>query len=322
LGGSQDLTVLENFVYGDTPEPAAIKQILTDLSREEESFSLSLYQMSQAYDIRTLVISTLLTYLELEKILSATGPFYTSYKFIPQRPSAEIFSAFSQDRVAFLKSVFSCAQKGKKWFSLDIDGVIAKTGADRQRVVAALNHLEEQGDLVLQVAGARSGYRILRRLSAPELEELTARLVERFTSREGNDIRRIGQIVELINHTGCQTNFLLGYFGEHHDRNCGHCEFCLHAANEHNPPARLAIRTGRSAADWETWKGQIERVLAEKHAALRSQRQQARFFCGIRSPRSSKAGLPRHASFGLLANLPFIEVLEALNTYFPTTVDQ
>ncbi len=308
LGGSQDLIVLENFVYGDTPEPAAIRRVLTDISQEEEYFSLSLYQMSHTYDIRNLVISTLLTYLELENIIASTGPFYTSYKFIPQRPSAEIFAPFDLERVNFLKNVFSCAAKGKKWFSLNFDEVIAKTGADRKRIVAALNYLEEQGDLVLQVAGARHGYRIIRRLSTTELDELSDRLVERFASREKNDINRINQVVSLINHTDCQTNFLLDYFGEHRDQSCGHCEFCLTTTGEEDRPARVAINTVRPAVHWETWKEQIQDVLAENHAALQSLRQQARFFCGIRSPQSTRGGLQRHASFGLLADLPFTEV--------------
>jgi ATP-dependent DNA helicase RecQ len=315
LGGVQDLTVLENFVYGDTPEPEAIKKILADISREDENFSLSLYEMSLTHDTRNLVVSTLLTYLELEKIIVSTGPFYTSYKFIPQRPSAEMFAPFDKERVNFLKKIFSCAQKGKKWFSLDIDEVIAKTKADRKRIVTALNYLEEQGDLVLQVAGARRGYRVLRRLSAEELDALTEKLVDRFTLREKNDIDRIHQVVSLINHTGCRTNFLLDYFGEHRDTNCGHCEFCLSETNETNPPAAILIDMTKSSPRWETLEGQIKKVLEEDHDALQSPRQQARFFCGIRSPQSSRAGLQRHAAFGLLADLPFIEVLNRLTNF-------
>ncbi len=309
LGGSQDLAVLENFVYGDTPEPAAIEKMLTDISREEDNFSLSIYEMSHTSDTRNLVISTLLTYLELEKIIVSTGPFYTSYKFIPQRSSAEIFAPFDAERVAFLTKIFSCAQKGKKWFSLDIDEVIEKTGADRKRIVAALNYLEEQGDLVLQVAGARRGYRVSRRLSGKERDALTEKLVDRFTMREKNDIDRIHQVVALVNHAGCRTNFLLDYFGEHRDTGCGHCEFCLREPGSRDQPAIMVMETAEISTNWETWKEKIADVLAENHAALQSPRQQARFFCGIRSPQSSRAGLQRHPSFGLLANLPFIEVL-------------
>ncbi len=317
LGGSQDLTVLENFVYGDTPEPAAIRQIVTDISREEDSFSLSIYEMSHTHDIRSLVVSTLLTYLELENVIASTGPFYTSYTFIPQRSSAEIFAPFDTERVNFLKNVFSCARKGKKWFRLDIDEVIAKTHADRKRIVAALNYLEDQGDLVLKVAGARHGYRVLRRLSRQELDRLAEKLADRFTRREKNDIDRIHQVVSLINHPGCRTNFLLDYFGEQRDKDCGHCEFCLAETNEKSRAEETTIDTARPLPRWEEWEERIQHVLAENHAALQSPRQQARFFCGIRSPQSSRAGLQRHAAFGLLAELPFVDVLKKMTDYTP-----
>ncbi len=154
----------------------------------------------------------------------------------------------------------------------------------------------------------KTGYRIIRRLSTTELDELSDRLVERFSSREKNDINRISQVVSLINHTGCQTNFLLDYFGEHRDQSCGHCEFCLSTTGEEDRPARVAINTVRPTVHWETRKEQLQDVLAENHASLQSPRQQARFFCGIRSPQSTRAGLQRHASFGRLADLPFTEV--------------
>ena len=248
-----------------------------------------------------------------ENIIASTGPFYTNYKFVPQRSSVEMFKDYSREKANFLKSVFSCARKGRKWFSLDIDEVIAKTGAERKRVVTALNYLEEQGELVLQVAGARRGYRIIRRLSEPELEELGDRLVERFSSREENDIKRINQVVSLINHPDCQTNFLLDYFGEHRDENCNHCEFCLNLTSSEDRSVKNELCAARAVFNWQTWKAQIEKVLAENHAALQSPRQQARFFCGIRSPQSSKAGLARHPAFGLLAGLPFVEVFERLS---------
>ncbi|MBE9520376.1 MAG: hypothetical protein IME97_04535, partial [Proteobacteria bacterium] len=86
--------------------------------------------------------------------------------------------------------------------------------------------------------------------------------------------------------------------------------FCLTTTGEEDRPARVAINTVRPAVHWETWKEQLQDVMAENHAALQSPRQQARFFCGIRSPQSTRAGLQRHASFGLLADLPFTEVFK------------
>jgi len=92
LGSGQDLIVLENFVYGDTPEPTDLNDLLQAILREEERFSLSVHEISATYDIRPLVVNTLLTYLELEGIIESTGPFYTSYKFAPHRPISDILT--------------------------------------------------------------------------------------------------------------------------------------------------------------------------------------------------------------------------------------
>jgi ATP-dependent DNA helicase RecQ len=52
------------------------------------------------------------------------------------------------------------------------------------------------------------------------------------------------------------------------------------------------------------------RALArENHPELASPRQLARFLCGMSSPATTRARLGRHHSFGLLADLPFADVL-------------
>jgi ATP-dependent DNA helicase RecQ len=50
-------------------------------------------------------------------------------------------------------------------------------------------------------------------------------------------------------------------------------------------------------------------LVAENHPALTSPRQLARFLCGMSSPATTRARLTRHPACGLLADLPFAEVL-------------
>lgn len=311
LGSGRDLTVLENFVYGDTPEPEAVGRLTSNILCENERFNLSVYEISNDYDMRPLVVNTLLTYLELENIIESTGPFYTSYKFMPHRPSEEIFARFEEEQVTFLRSMFSCAKKGTKWFSLDIDEVVEKLATSRKRVVAALNYLEEEGDLDLQVAGARRGFRMIRRLAAKEIDALTTRLWKRFLKREKTDIQRIDQVVSLISHNGCKTRYLLRYFGEGHTEACGHCEFCL-AENYAAAAFSGMFSANRNAEISEAAKGRITATLAEHHESLKTVRQQTRFFCGIRSPKTTRAGLHRHKAFGILPDVRFSEALEFL----------
>src|SRR4029077_548983 len=104
------------------------------------------------------------TYLELDDVLQSTGPFYSEFRFQPQRPVPEILAKFDPARAASLKSLFQAARRGRTWFTLDADEVGRKLNQPRERIVAALDYLEEHGDLLVEATGVRQGY---RRLQAP-----------------------------------------------------------------------------------------------------------------------------------------------------------
>ncbi|VAW36223.1 ATP-dependent DNA helicase RecQ, partial [hydrothermal vent metagenome] len=199
LGGSQDLISLENFVYGDTPEVQAVHDLVAFILAQDKIFDVGVYELSSKFDIRPLVVKTLLTYLELDGFIAATGPFYGGYKFKPLRSSQEIFKQFDPERVAFLTSLFSCAEKAKIWFTIDLQQAIQKTGQSRQRIIAALDYLAEQGDLDLQVSNSRLGYRKLIEVSRERLAEIQADICRRFDRREEMDLKRLQTVVALVN---------------------------------------------------------------------------------------------------------------------------
>lgn len=318
---ADDLLALENFSYGDTPEPAHVAALTARLlvpnddgTEGGETFDVSLYELADECDIRPLVVGTLLTYLELADVLAATAPFYREYAFVPQRPSAEILARFEGERREFLRAVLRLAKRGPKWFRLDLDEA-AKTipGATRERLVRAFNYLEEHGDLEIRLTGLRQGFRRLRRSEngSAELTALQADLARRFETREANDLGRLRQVVAFAEAPGCLTRRLVGYFGEELAGDCGHCARC---ASE--PAAPLPPRTTRPSAREIRAKLAEIAALAEKHpAALGTPRQRTRFACGLSSPRTSRARLTtargKNGLFGCLAEARFTEVLEA-----------
>lgn len=111
LASPDDVTVLENFTYGDTPDTASVEEVVDAVLAGGETFDVSIHQLSSANDMRPLVVNTLLTYLELADIIEATAPFYSEYRFLPLRPSREILARFDPERAAFLKDLFACAVK-------------------------------------------------------------------------------------------------------------------------------------------------------------------------------------------------------------------
>ncbi|HHB76788.1 MAG TPA: RecQ family ATP-dependent DNA helicase [Desulfobulbus sp.] len=303
-GSGRDLVTLENFVYGDTPDDDMVRGCIDYLLDQEHFFSCSVYELGNLFDIRPLVVKTLLTYLELEGVIKSTGPFYAEYKFKPCKPSADILARFDEQRQAFLRSLFSCAVKKQVWFTIDLDQAAQRTGSPRKRIITALDYLEQSGDLILQVTGARLGF---RRLDTGErdIPALKEKLVHRFIRREENDLHRLQLVVDMVNHSGCKTRFLLNYFGEDLEKDCGHCSFCLDGENT------ALVREESIAATLD--EGLIEELnsLREKFPeALQSPRQAARFLCGISSPRLIKAKLTREALFGSCRELPFARIME------------
>ncbi|MEX2317928.1 MAG: RecQ family ATP-dependent DNA helicase [Pirellulales bacterium] len=299
LACADDVVTLENFTYGDTPDPATVAALVDELLGQGERFDVSVYDLAQRHDARELVVKTLLTYLELEGILQATGPFYAEFKFQPQRPSTEIISKYDPARAEFLRGIFRAARKGKTWFTLDADAAAKTLAQPRERIVAAINHLEERGDLVVEAIGVRLGF---RRMQIPaDRSALADSLANRFLEREAHDIERVASVVALAQHDGCLTSHLLDYFGEQRGP-CGHCNRCAGSAAQ---PLATPRRQSRAQIDIQT----IRRLRAESLDALRTPRQLTRFLCGISSPASTRAKLRTRPEFGQWGHIPFADVL-------------
>ena len=305
LGNGDDLHVLENFVYGDTPEPEHVRDFVDHILGQETVFSCSIYELSGLFDMRPLVVKTLLTYLDLEGVLQSTGPFYSSYSFKPLRPSAEILPRFDADRQQFLKTLLACAVKQKIWFTIDLDEAAQRTGSPRKRVIAALDYLEQQGDLLLKVSGARLGFR--KPAHAPlDIASLKNGLVERFAHRERSDLDRLGLVIQLINHAGCKTGFLLRYFGEERG-GCGHCSFCLQGENALIGSSR---ENDKVIPEQQGLVEVLQRLREEYPQALASPRQMTRLLCGLSSPGLTRNKLSKHELFGRLEQYSFAVVMD------------
>ncbi len=305
LAAADDLTVLENFTYGDTPTPEALRDLLEELLAGRaagEAFDISAYELSARHDIRQLVVSTALTYLELDGLIAATAPFYTTYQWKFRRPAAEILARFDAERRAFLEKLFALAKVGRVWHSVVLAEVVAALGGERDRVVKALVFLEEKGDLELQVAGVRQGYRVVR--VPDDLTAVWQELRRRFAARESSDIARVAAVAALVGGEGCLVRRLLAYFGEDHGRDCGHCGPCAGDA-----PARLVRVSGEFSGAGE----ELRALRAAHPRALGSARQMARWLCGISSPALAAAKLTRHPRFGSAGETPFASVMEAVD---------
>lgn len=300
LACGDDLTVLENFIYSDTPSAGALGNLIDRVLRLGPVFDVSPYELSTICDIRSGVVSTVMTYLEIDGIIEATGSFYATYRAKLLNTLDKILAGRSAAERKFLKQILEAGEMKRWWLYFYPDRLAESLGCRREKIVAALNELHAAGDIILSVWGVRHGYKIKR--DPGEIRELTASLVEKFQSREQADLARLSQVLDLSAYRGCLTAYLTKHFGEKLAEPCGHCDRCR------GVPAKTIKRPKIRRVTNDEIES-VRSLVEEKHAALNTPRQLARFLCGMASPAATRARLTRKAAFGLLADLPFAEVL-------------
>ena len=309
LACRDDLVVLENFVYGDTPTPGALRQVVDHLTRRGAEFEVSVYDLSIATDVRQAVIETVMTYLELEGCLKPVGMGYAKYEVRLLGTMERLLAGRSVEKRAFLQALLATGKVGTRWILIEPEKASSELGVGRDEVVRTLHVLEEAGEVELKASGVRQRFK--KTAAIVDMGAVMRRMEERFSVREKADLLRLAQVVELAGYPGCLTRWLLAYFGEELAEDCGKCESCKKPRDS----AREIPVTPKQEISMEE-VAMIRHLIRERHAALASARALTRFLCGLTSPAASRARLGRHEAFGCLERLSFAEVLEQVEVMF------
>ena len=302
LGSLEDLAALEQFAYGDTPSFSAVQAFVQFFADGEDSRLVNLFELGSITNIRGTVLRTLLTYLELLGFLSQGTPQYATYQLKFSSNRQDLLGRFDTDRQNFLSSVFHAGKMGRDWLTLEPDVIALKIHEDRERIVRALNYLDEQSLAEVRVSDSRSQYMRLKPIK--DVASLAQKLYARLEQREQQDLERLHSVVALFENPECYANQLARYFGDLKSRNCGQCSACENSSVK-LPPAPNAP-TPESLISSQN----VLEVIRAHPQVFTEARETAKFLCGLTSPKFTKFKLSKHQFFGELEKIPFLTVLE------------
>jgi ATP-dependent DNA helicase RecQ len=301
LANRDSLHILENFVYGDTPEKNSILHLLRGI-KENKGFvwEIKTTTLANELNIRILPLKTLLVYLAMEEIIRPKFTYFEEYSFKYKTEPTTILNRFEGERKQFVTAVLNHCHTKKIWTAVDIPAILDSYDTDRQRILAALEYFEEKNWIDLQSRQAVDVYDILTQ--AFNIDEMAEKMYALFKKKERLEIQRIHNMVDFFESDACISKQLAGYFGEHLAKErCGHCSFCQSGKAVLQTTTELAPL---SQFEFKTITAEFTQAVGEQFSEVNL----TKFLCGIYTPVFTKLKIKRLPYFGILESYPFLEV--------------
>ena len=306
LANRDSLNVLENFVYGDTPEREGIARVLDDLlaARHDGQWEFLLNPLADLSNIRQLPLKTLLVQLELRGIIAPRYAYFAEYRFKFLIEPAELMARFEGERRQFVEAVIQTSSRARTWATVDFDALYQQYGAERGRVVTALDYFQEKGWIELESKQMTEVYSLLRTDFGPDA--LSNELHVYFSEHETTEVARIHTMIEVFASDQCLTHRLARYFGDDNaPERCGHCSVCHgQVAYLPEPPALQPLED----RDFQHLCGDFIRKHHDYNGQLPSAECLTRFLCGISVPLFTKLKARATAGFAELEDYPYAQV--------------
>ncbi|MDH4871382.1 ATP-dependent DNA helicase RecQ [Pseudomonas sp. BN515] len=309
LANRDSLNVLENFVYGDTPELSGIRLVLAELKAAGQGgdrWELMLGALSDQSNIRQLPLKTLLVQLELRGIIAPLYAYFADYRFKHLLAPEALAAQFEGERRQFVDALLRTSIRARTWCTVDFDRLYREYSAERSRVVKALDYFQERGWIELESKQMTEVYA----LQKPDFdsETLAAELHGYFRQQERSEIARIQAMLALFASENCLSARLAHYFGDHDvPQRCGHCSVCRGRVAQLPAPAALPPLAERNFS--ALCGGFIQRF-----EELKGERPGVecltRMLCGITAPLFTRLKARNLPGFAALEAYPYAEVRE------------
>lgn len=214
LANRDSINVLENFVYGDTPEQEGIRLVLEELlaAGDDGQWEFLLRSLAELSNIRELPLKTLLVQLELKGVIAPRYAFYAEYRFKYLVEPEVLLARFSGERQQFVAAIIQACKRARSWATVDFDALYQQHQAERGRVVKALDYFQEQGLIELESKQMTEVYSLLDTGFDPQA--LSAELYTGFKQHEATEVARIHGMLALFASERCLGFRLAEYFGD------------------------------------------------------------------------------------------------------------
>jgi len=303
LANRDNINILENFIYGDTPEKDSIYKLLYNIKQNDGFiWEVKLTALSNELNIRMLPLKTLLVYLDMEGIITPKLTYFEEYsfKYNCQEP-ANIINNFQEERKQFVTAIMKQCSTKKTWTYVDIQGILNSYNTDRRRIITALEYFEEKRWIdELQAKQAIEVYDI--KTKNFDAEWIAGKMYNLFKSKEEHGIQRIHDMVRFFENDSCLSIELAKYFGEDIKKEyCGHCSFCKKGKVTIQSSVELKPL---SDFDFEEITNEFIGAVGEHFSVLNL----TKFLCGIYTPVFSKLKIKKLPYFGVFERYPFGDV--------------
>ncbi|MGX1172470.1 RecQ family ATP-dependent DNA helicase [Pseudomonas sp. R151218B TE3479] len=306
LANRDSLNVLENFVYGDTPELAGIRCVLDELKAAvlDGQWEFLLGPLADQSNIRQLPLKTLLVQLELRRLIAPRYAYFAEYRFKFLTDPHELLERFEGERRDFVAAIIQTSRRARSWATVDFDGMHRQYQAERNRVVKALDYFQEKGWIELESKQMTEVYSVLE--ADLDVQALSAELHAYFTRHEHGEIARIHAMLELFATDRCLGHRLAQYFGDDSaPHRCGHCSVCHgQIARLPEPPALPALVD----KSFEALCGDFIHKHEQHSGSVPSAERLTRFLCGISVPLFTRLKARKIPGYAELEAYPYAEV--------------
>lgn len=306
LANRDSLNVLENFVYGDTPERDGIRHVLDELqaAAPEGQWEFLLGPLADQSNIRALPLKTLLVQLELRGLIAPRYAYYAEYRFKYLLEPELLLERFEGERRDFVAAIIQTSSRARTWATVNFEAMYTQYSAERNRVVKALDYFQEKGWVELESKQMTEVYNVMH--SAFDSQVLSSELHEYFSRHEQTEVARIHAMLELFATERCLGYRLAEYFGDHNaPEQCGHCSVCHGQIARLPAPPELPALVDKS---FPALCGDFIHRHEQQTGSAPSAERLTRFLCGISVPLFTKLKARTISGYASLETYSYADV--------------